>query len=145
MHTEENSVTRVDCSQFEQEEHLEMDGENSSWTEAPIEETKDDESKNIKELEGIDSIKAELENETDTESISVREEAEVNNPIDSLLMANQAIKASDSTQDTNKCIMEQLPTANPEELSSDLTEKESVDAAEVEESLEVEMITIRYC
>ncbi|KAL8475396.1 hypothetical protein ACS0TY_028164 [Phlomoides rotata] len=137
--TEENSVTLVDCSQIEQEEHLEKDGESSSWTEAPIEETKADESKNIQEPENkrIDSMKAELENEKDTESTSVEEEAEVDNPIDSLQTANHNIKASDSSQDTNNCTAEQLPSATPEELSCDQTEKESVDAAEAkEESLE---------
>ncbi|KAL8471264.1 hypothetical protein ACS0TY_028790 [Phlomoides rotata] len=137
--TEENSVTLVDCSQIEQEEHLEKDGESSSWTEAPIEETKADESKNIQEPENkrIDSMKAELENEKDTESTSVEEEAEVDNPIDSLQTANHDIKASDSSQDTNNCTTEQLPSATPEELSCDQTEIESVDAAEAkEESLE---------
>lgn len=142
MHTEEKSVTLVDCSQIEQKEYVEKDGENSSH---PIEEAKADESKNDTELEGIDPMKAELEKEKNTESISVKEEAEVDNPIDSLPKANQDTEAS-STEDTNKCIAEQLPTANPEELSSDQTEKESVDAAEAkEESLEVEMITITYC
>ncbi|KAL8471265.1 hypothetical protein ACS0TY_028790 [Phlomoides rotata] len=137
--TEEDSVTLVDCSQIEQEEHLEKDGESSSWTEAPIEEIKADESKNIQEPEnkGTDSMKAELENEKDTESTSVKEEAEVDNPIDSLQTANHDIEASDSSQDTNNCTAEQLPTATPEELSCDQTEKESVDAAEAkEESLE---------
>ncbi|KAL8475395.1 hypothetical protein ACS0TY_028164 [Phlomoides rotata] len=137
--TEENSVTLVDCSQIEQVEHLEKDGESSSWTEAPIEETKADESKNIQEPKnkGTDSMKAELKNEKDTESTSVKEEAEVDNPIDSLQTANHDIEASDSSQDTNNCTAEQLPTATPEELSCDQTEKESVDAAEAkEESLE---------
>ncbi|KAI3474916.1 hypothetical protein Pfo_030227 [Paulownia fortunei] len=90
---EENSLIQVDCSQLEQNEHLEKEDENTSLTEAP---TRDN-----------------------TESSLVKEEAQVEKPIDSLQAATEDIKASEDT--VTGSIEEQIPTADPQEISKDKT------------------------
>ncbi|KAI3452471.1 hypothetical protein Pfo_009135 [Paulownia fortunei] len=140
-HTEENLVVQVDCSQMEHEEHLEKESENSYLTEAPKEETNDNRSKNMHESKDTDEdlIKDELlENEKTTVSTSVKEEAQVEKPTDSLQAAPEDIKASDSSQDTiMSSTEEQIHTADPQEISSDKTEEKTFDAADTnEETLE---------
>ncbi|KAH6791039.1 hypothetical protein C2S51_006045 [Perilla frutescens var. frutescens] len=138
-HTEENLVAQVDCSEGEREELLEKDNQNLSLTEAPIEETNARESTYINELRNKDedSIKPELETEENTESTLVEEEADVERPGESLQVKPEDIKQHDSSLDINNAIEGQIPTTDPQEISVDNTEGESVDAADTnEESLE---------
>lgn len=87
--TIEDSLIQVDGSLLEQKEHSEMDNERTSLTDAP--------------------------KDTITESISVREVAQVEDPIESPKVATEDIKAFASCQDT--------------EISS--TEKQILDAEDI--------------
>lgn len=87
--TIEDSLIQVDGSLLEQKEHSEMDNESTSLTDAP--------------------------KDTITESISVREVAQDEDPIESSKVATEDIKAFASCQDT--------------EISS--TEKQILDAEDI--------------
>ncbi|KAL6552937.1 hypothetical protein OROGR_006779 [Orobanche gracilis] len=123
-HTERILAIQVECSYTEHGEHLEKEGENSSHlTEAPVEETRDNKSKLHESRDGGE-IEAEfLENEINTVSTSVKEDAHVEKHTVSLQAAPDDIKASDSTHDIKmSSIGEEILTACP--LSND--EKEEI-------------------
>lgn len=74
---------------------------------------------------------------------SFQEEAEEEKPIDSSQAAREEIKASDSSQETNCYIEEKTLPTYPQEISSDETERESIDAvSKTEESIEVSVKAI---
>lgn len=69
---------------------------------------------------------------------SLQEEAQEEKPIDSSQAAREEIKASDSSKEANCYIEEKSLPTFPQEISSDKTERESIDAiSRTEESIEV--------
>ncbi|GFP93451.1 hypothetical protein PHJA_001489500 [Phtheirospermum japonicum] len=126
-HTEENLVGQVDCSHTENEEHLGKESENLPLTETSVGETNDNESR-LHEPKDRDEnlIKAELlENERNTASSSVKEEAQVEKKhTDSSQAAPDDIKAPESTHDTDMSSTEEkILTAELQEISNDKKEE----------------------
>lgn len=137
-HTEENLVGRVDFTESEQDEHLEKDNQDSSTTKAL-------ESEHIDELNhrGEDSIKPDSENGGNTETTSVKEETDVEKPIDLLQVKPEDIKQLDSSADINSSIEEQFSITDPQEISIDNTERESLETAQTnEECVEIKVNSI---
>ncbi|KAG6421713.1 hypothetical protein SASPL_118270 [Salvia splendens] len=134
-HIEENAVTQVGYSVGKHEESMEEDNQNSSLIEAPAEETNIMESKNIDEPKnwGEESIKPDLENGENTESIYEEEETDVEMPIDSLQVKPDDIKQHDSVSDINKSIEEETSNSDPQENSTNKVERKSVDATHANE------------
>ena len=132
-HIEENAVTQVDSSAGKHEERMEEDNQSSSLIEAPAEETDVMESKNIDESKICEeSIKPDLENGENTESIYVKKESDVETPIDSLQVKPDDVKQHDSVSDINESIEEETSNSDPQEISTNKVGK-SVDATHANE------------
>ncbi|XP_042061227.1 uncharacterized protein LOC121805448 isoform X2 [Salvia splendens] len=134
-HIEENVVTQVDSSVGKHEERMEEDNQSSSLIEAPAEETDVMESKNIDERKNCEeSIKPDLENGENTKSIiHVKEESDVETPIDSLQVKPDDVKQHDSVSDINESIEEEISNPDPQEISTNKVERKSVDATQANE------------
>ncbi|KAK4417804.1 hypothetical protein Salat_2193100 [Sesamum alatum] len=127
---EENSTVQMDCPDMEHEEHLERASEIPPLVEVPTQETDEYKSKNIHDE---DQIKCEL-SEKDTVSTSVKEEANIEKPLDSLQVTTKDIEATDLGQDIEiDSTKEQIRTADPQEMSGDKTEEKTTNAADTEE------------
>ncbi|KAL1564231.1 hypothetical protein AAHA92_06601 [Salvia divinorum] len=131
-HIEENLVTQVDCSAGKHEERMEGDNQSSSLIEAPAEDANVSESDEPKNW-GEESLKSESENGENTKSTYVKEETDVETPIDHLQVKPEDIKQHDSISDINKSIEEETSNSDPQEISTDKAERKSVDATHAKE------------
>ncbi|PIN04489.1 hypothetical protein CDL12_22974 [Handroanthus impetiginosus] len=115
--TEENSLNQVDCPQMEQKEHLDEESENlSSLTKASTEDN--------------------------MEKTLVKEEPQVEKPIDSFQVANENIEASTSGPNLEtSSIEEKIQTTGPQELLDGNIEEKSIDAICNKEQTLEEMAT----
>lgn len=112
--SKESLFVQVDCSQLEQNEHSEKDGESTSLTEAPAADT--------------------------IESTLIMEEAQSENHIKFLQAATEDVKAFAPSQDTKtSSTEEQIQTVDPEDISRDKTIENTIDASGNEKTLEVQV------
>ncbi|KAG8384862.1 hypothetical protein BUALT_Bualt04G0162500 [Buddleja alternifolia] len=143
--TEENSMIKVDSLEMKIEDHLEKESQEMSSPQPLAAEASGDESTVMHDAqieEGGLRIAELCENEQSTENSLLEIESKIEEPVESLFVSPQDIKTSALCQEIERTssVEEQSLTAHPQGILDEKTNDRTVDAAETEETLEVQNV-----